>query len=182
MKNLVGNWEFAPIVIYQTGTWVTPQSSIDTNMNGDAVDRTWINPAGTVNVGSSMSALKNTAGKTVAYLVKDPNARYVQAQKGVLTNSARNTAHLNPIDDLDLSIYKRFNITEKKNFEFGAQITNLFNHPQWTGGYLNDVFPIGYTGADVHNFLNPANSTFYRPDQVFSSNPRSIQVSAKFKF
>ncbi|MGC9970269.1 MAG: TonB-dependent receptor [Bryobacteraceae bacterium] len=183
MKNLVGNWEFAPIFTYQTGTWATVQSSIDSNLNGDSAgDRTYINPAGTVNVGSGVTALTNSSGATVAYLVKNPNARYIQTPKGVLPNAARNTEHLMPIDDLDLSVVKRFNITEHKSFEFGAQFTNFLNHPQYTGGYLNDVAPIGFTGANVHNFLNPTTTTFYQPAMVFSSNPRTLQVSAKFKF
>jgi hypothetical protein len=56
------------------------------------------------------------------------------------------------------------------------------NHPQYTGGYLSDVRSIGFTGAGVRNSLNPASTTFYRPDLVFSSNPRALQVSAKFHF
>jgi hypothetical protein len=182
MKNLVGNWEFAPVVTYQTGTWATVQSSIDSNLNGDAVDRTYVNPAGTVNVGSGTTALKNSSGATVAYLAKNPNARYIQTPKGVLPNGARNTEPLPPIDDLDLAVVKRFNITEHKSFEFGAQFSNFLNHPQYTGGYINDVAPIGFTGADVHNFLNPTTTTFYQPAMVFSSNPRTLQISAKFKF
>jgi hypothetical protein len=33
-RNIVGNWEVAPVYQYQTGTWVTLQSAIDSNMNG----------------------------------------------------------------------------------------------------------------------------------------------------
>jgi hypothetical protein len=183
MKNLVGNWEIAPITTYQTGSWATVQSSTDSNLNGDnAGDRAIVNAAGTVNVGSNVTALKNSSGATVAFLANNPNARYVIAPKGTLTNSSRNTMHLRPIDDLDLSIYKRFNISEHKQFEFGAQFSNFLNHPQYTGGYINDVYPIGYTGAEVRNSLTPSSSLFYRPDLVFSSNPRTLQVSAKFRF
>ena len=52
LKNVVGNWEIAPIVTYQTGTWATVQSVADANLNGDnAGDRAVINPAGTVQCG-----------------------------------------------------------------------------------------------------------------------------------
>ena len=64
----------------------------------------------------------------------------------------------------------------------GAGSTNFLNHPQYTGARTNDVSSVGYTGTDVYNFLNPTKSTFYQPDKVFTSNPRSIQVSAKFIF
>ena len=68
MKNIVGNWEFAPIYTYQTGTWVDVQSGVDSNLNADSAgDRAFVNPAGTANVGSGVTALKNSAGETVAY-------------------------------------------------------------------------------------------------------------------
>ena len=82
-KNLIGNWEFSPIYTYETGTLYTIQSGVDSNMNGDtAGDRTWINIQGTGNTGSTMTALTNTAGETVAYLVNDPTARYVTGTQG----------------------------------------------------------------------------------------------------
>jgi hypothetical protein len=184
MKNIIGNWEFAPIYTYETGTLVTPQSSIDSNLNGDSAgDRTVINPAGSEDIGSGATALKNSAGQTVAYLANNPNARYVVAPKGVLPTAGRQTEHLRPIDNIDFSLLKRFNVyRESKKLELGARFYNFLNHPQYTGSRINDVQSIGYTGADVHNFLNPSQTTFYHPDYVFSSNPRSIQLEAKFIF
>ncbi len=184
MKNVVGNWEIAPIFTYETGTLVTPQSGVDANLNGDAAgDRTIINNAGTENIGTTVTNLTNSKGDVVAYLAKNPNAKYIQAKSGALATAGRQTEHLNPIDNIDLSLLKRFNLhSEKYKVEMSARFLNFFNHPQWTGGYLNDIRPIGYTGTDVTNFMRPQNTTFYRPDQVFTSNPRSIQLSAKFIF
>lgn len=182
-KNLVGNWQIAPIYTYQTGTLYTVQSATDSNLNLDTyTDRTIINPNGTANVGSGTTPLSNSNGETVAYLVNNPNARYVRAPQGTLTNGGRNTAHLNPINDIDLSLMKRINVTERYHFEFAGQMFNLFNHPQYTGGYLSDVQPIGFTSTAERNFLRPDSSTFYQPSQVFSSNPRNIQLSLKFVF
>jgi outer membrane receptor protein involved in Fe transport len=184
LKNIVGNWEFAPIYTYETGTLYTIQSGIDSNLNGDSAgDRTWINASGTGNIGSSMTALTNSAGATVAYLVNNPQARYVQAPSGVLTTGGRNTAHLRPIDNVDFSLLKRFNVfKENKKLEFGARFYNFLNHPQYTGSHINDVASVGYTGGAVHDFLIPGTAGFYDPTQVFSSNPRSIQLSGKFIF
>ena len=99
------------------------------------------------------------------------------------TRRPPHTAHLNPIDNIDFSLVKRFNVyKESWHVELGARFYNLFNHSQWTGSRLNDVASIGYTGVNVYNFLNPNDPTFYRPDQVFSSNPRSMQLTAKFTF
>jgi len=183
MKNIVGNWEVAPIFTYQTGTWVSVLSEKDSNLNTDSwPDRSIVNPSGTVNVGSGTTPLNNSSGDTVAYLINNPSARYIQAPLGTLPNGARNTEHLMPIDDVDVSLLKRFNITERFKLELGGRFFNLFNHPQYVGGYLNDVAPIGFTATQVRNFLNPADTSFYHPDYVFSNNPRSIQVSAKITF
>ena len=47
MKNVVGNWEFAPVYTYQTGTSVDVQSGVDSNLNADSAgDRAFVNPAG----------------------------------------------------------------------------------------------------------------------------------------
>jgi hypothetical protein len=51
-----------------------------------------------MNLRSSVSPLKNSHGDVVAYVADNPNARYIQAQPGLLTNIARNTGHLNPTD------------------------------------------------------------------------------------
>ena len=184
MKNLFGNWELAPIFTYETGSLVTPQSAVDANLNGDAAgDRTVLNPQGAANIGSGSTALKNSAGDTVAFLANNPNARFIQAQKGVMTTAGRQTSHLRPIDNIDVSLVKRFNVyKERCKIELGGRFFNLLNHPQYTGTNISDVLSKGYTGTDVYNFLNPSKPTFLQPDKVFSSNPRSIQVTAKFTF
>ena len=182
-KNLVGNWEFAPIYTYQTGTWLTLQSEIDSNLNGDSYgDRSSVNVNGQVNVGTGTTALKNSNGDIVGYVANNPNARYIQTPLGVYPNAARNTSHLPPINDVDLNVLKRFSVGERIKMEFAGQLFNALNHSQYIGGYLNDVAPIGFTGTNVRTFLNPASTSFLTPQDVFSSNPRVIQVSAKFIF
>jgi hypothetical protein len=183
MKNVVGNWEFAPIVTYQTGTRATVQSVVDANLNGDnSSDRVVINPAGTVNIGSGVTELYNSSGDVVAYLASNPNARYIQAQTGMLPNGSRNTEHLNPTDDVDFSLVKRVNLKERFKLELAGGFVNFLNHPQYVGDRLSDVLSKGYTGTQVRNFLNPADTSFYRPELVFSSNPRSSTISAKLIF
>ncbi len=183
MKNVVGNWEFAPVYTYQTGTLVDVQSGIDSNLNGDtAGDRTFVNPSGAANVGSGVTPLLNSSGDVVAYLGNNPNARYIEGGYGTLPNGGRNTAHMNPIDDIDMAIVKNINITESKKVQFSARFYNIFNHPQYIGGYLSDVAPIGFTTEAVHHFLEPESGIFLDPSQAFSSNPRQLQLALKFIF
>ena len=148
MKNLVGNWEIAPVYTYQSGQPATAQSNFDSNFNGDsAPDRTVVNPAGNPGVGSGTTALTNSAGDTVAFLATNPNAAYITAPKGALPTGGRNTLNLPPTDDIDITLLKRFNINERFRFEFSARAFNIFNHPQYVGGYLNDVFPFGFAAG-----------------------------------
>jgi hypothetical protein len=184
MKNLVGNWEIAPIYTYQTGTLVTPQSFVDANLNGDpAGDRVIINSQGTPGVGSGMSPITNSAGNTVGYLINNPNAQYIAGQQGVFVNSGRNLEHLRPINDVDLTVQKRVNVRERYAFEFSARFFNILNHPQYAGGYLNDVQPFTATASPtVDNYLRPNTSLFLQPDQAFTGNPRNIQLALKFVF
>jgi hypothetical protein len=189
MKNVIGNWEIAPVYMFQSGELVTAQSAVDSNLNGDsAPDRVFINPSGDPHVGSGASALKDTAGDTVAYLATNGGAGYITAPKGTLPTAGRNTLALNPTDDIDLTLLKRFSLTERARVEFSLRAFNLFNHPQYTGGYLDDVYPIqnGAQGGSVGNIerlaLEPNSTTFQQWSQGFSSNPRQLQLALKLTF
>src|ERR1700722_2253567 len=173
LKNVVGNWEIVPVYQYQTGTLYDVQSAVDSNLNGDtAGDRAFVNPNGNPGIGSGTTALTNSAGQTVAYLANNPNARYVRAPEGTFPNGGRNTGMLPPIDDIDITLAKNFNVTEKVRVQFAARVFNLFNHPQYVGGLISDVAPAGTslpgtnsspTTTLVHNFLIPGESNFADP-------------------
>jgi hypothetical protein len=202
LKNTLGNWEIAPIYTYQSGQWATAQSSIDSNLNGDtAGDRTIWNPSGVPGTGSAVIPLcnstvvvcpktlaaankNNAAGKgVVGYLATTPNAQYIQAGYGALANVGRNTLQLDPINNIDVTALKRFSITERFRIEFQVQALNVLNHPQWVGGFVDEVKPPNppFTGAE-RNMLIPGNSHFNRPQDVFSSNPRVLQLALKIFF
>ena len=182
-KNLVGNWVVSPIYTYQTGQLATAQSGTDSNLNGDSAgDRTIVNPAGNPNIGSGVTPLTNSNGDIVAYQVANTAAGYIATPKGALATGGRNTLQLRPIDDIDLSLTKRFTVREHYSLEFSARASNIFNHPQYTGGALNDVAAIGATSTNIHNTLIPNSPTFGDWASAFSSNPRSMQIAAKFIF
>jgi hypothetical protein len=203
VKNGIGNWEFAPIYTFQSGQWATAQSGIDSNLNGDsAPDRTIFNPSGVHGTGTGViplcngsvascpatvsDALNNPSG-VVGYLAVNPNAQYITAGYGALANVGRNTLQLGPINDIDMTAVKRFTVTERFKVEFQAQAFNLFNHPQYVGGLLNDVAPFGATGA-VRNALIPGNADgtpspfFNNYSTVLASNARTLQLTLKLFF
>ena len=185
MKNLVGNWTVSPIYTYETAEMATVQSGLDSNLNQDSAgDRTIVNPGGVPGTGSGVTALKNSAGQTVAYLANNPSAQYIVAGPGAYANGGRNTLALRPIDNVDLSLYKNFNITERWRMQLGAQFLNFLNHPQFVPGFTDRVDnpTVLNNGPVDRNFLTPGNLLFNNPEAVFSSSPRNIQVSLKLFF
>ena len=188
MKNIVGNWEVAPIYTYESPEYFTVQNGTDSNLNHDSAgDRPIVNPSGTAHTGTGVTAVDASGNSvdlgdptTVAYVAIDPNARYVRAYRGALANAGRNTEPSRPIDNIDLTLVKRFAITERINIEFAGQAFNLFNHAQFIPGSIDDVGEVSDTG--LATYTNPQYSTFNNPEAIFSSSPRVIQVSAKLSW
>jgi hypothetical protein len=181
-RNVLGNYEFAPVFTWESGQWGTVQSGQDANLNGDAApDRAIYNPAGQKGVGSDVTALTNTAGYTVAYQAVNPNAQYITASLGAFATSSRNTLQTPPINNFDISAAKHFKIGERFRVDFMAQAFNLFNHPQFVTGFINDVVSNGVTGP-ARNYFIPSNSVFDTARQNFSSHPRTMQLALKFSF
>lgn len=119
---------------------------------------------------------------------------FVTSPSGTLPNGGRSLLALNPIDNIDLTLLKRFAITERFRLEFSARFFNILNHPQYTGGYLNDVAPFGPGGSGggyaagtaagnlARSAIEPNSSIFEQWSQAFSSNPRSMQLALKLTF
>ena len=130
--------------------------------------------------GTLTDAQTNPVG-VVGYLATNPNAQYIQAGFGALANVGRNVLQLDPTNNLDLTALKRFTLTERFKIEFRASASNVLNHAQYIGGYLNDVAPIGFTGFE-RGYAEPSNSAFNQPSQFFSSNPRQLTLVLKIFF
>ena len=183
MKNVVGNWQISPIFTVQTPEYATVQSAVDANLNGDsAPDRSVINVTGIPNTSSNTSPLRNSNGKVVAYLANDPTAQYIQANQGVFATSPRNTLPAPRIDNWDLSILKRVNITERQSIEFNFQALNVWNHAQYVPGYISDVAPQGFTGGNVRSVLLTGSSTFNDWASAFTNHPRQVILVLKYIF
>ena len=59
------------------------------------------------------------------------------------------------------------------------QAYNVLNHAQYLPGSINDVAAVSYTDL---NYTTVGNSTFNHPEQIFSNNPRTLQLSGKISF
>ena len=196
MKNVVGNWNLSGTYTFQSPEYAAVQDGYDANLNNDSTgDRTIVNPAGQANIGTqvtgytadgtavpaSSSCSSGACLNIVAYVAKNPNARYVTAGLGALANGGRNSYPLGRINNIDASVMKKVNFTERYQFQFGAQVFNLFNHSQFTGGYLSDVTPY-QTNAISRSFLTPSSGSFGAYQQFLPSNSRQLQLVARFTF
>jgi hypothetical protein len=191
MKNLAGNWEFAPIYTYESPELFTPQSGVDSNLNGDAApDRTIINTAGVagtastvVGLSSNGTVLPNGNPNIVAYVAKNPNARYVQAGLGAFANAGRNTEPSRPIDNIDFSLIKHFTVRERFKVDLAGQAFNLLNHSQFLpGGSINNANTLNNFLGNVQAYVTVSNPLFNNPTNTFSSSPRVLQLTAKFNW
>ncbi|HEX8773997.1 MAG TPA: VWA domain-containing protein, partial [Pyrinomonadaceae bacterium] len=192
---IFGGLSFSGTWTLESGERATVLSGTDANLNADAYgDRTIRNPSGTRNTASRVVALLATctafnpdgtcaqsmASRTVGYLAVNPNAEYIQAGPGAISNSARNTLQLPGINNVDFSIFKSFPLGERRRIQLRADFFNLFNHPQYVSGSVNDIAPLLTT--TVSNLNTVGRAEFNRPDLVFSSNPRVIQLALRFDF
>lgn len=191
-KNLLGNWKIAPQWQFQSPEFFTPQSGVDSNLNGDsAPDRTIFNASGVPGTGSGVTAVCNVtpapgsscpSGNIVGYVAKNPNAQYIQAGLGALSTIGRNTLATPRTNNWDLTIAKRFSTSERTSVEVAANAFNIFNHSQFIPGSVNTVNSIGYTTSAATAFVRANNAAFNDPTQAFANNARTMQLVMKFNF
>ena len=184
-KAALGGFTLAGTYTFETGEDVTIRSGNDANRNGDSAgDRAIFNPSGTEGVGSLVDPLVRTDGQVVGYVARNSSARYLQTGNGAISNIGRNTFRTPNITNFDISVFKNFRFAESRNFQLRADLFNAFNHPQYVPGSVNTVDPISTTSASITQFnqIAPLTLDFLKPDRVFSSNPRVIQLSARFQF
>jgi len=199
VRAIAGGWALAGTYSIESGEKFGVRSGVDANLNGDnAGDRTIINTAGIAGTGSTVvgvngsgTAVCGTAAtgpcsslkaSVVAYIATNPNAQYIQAGAGAKTNAGRNTIPLPIINNMDFSIFKNFRISEGMKFQFRVDMYNALNHAQFVPGSVNGVEAIGQTSAAATNLVTVGTADFNRPDLVFSSHPRVIQLCLRFNF
>ena len=193
IRNLIGNWRYSGSYTFESPEYVTVQSGVDSNGNGDtAGDRTILNVNGVKGTGSDVTPLcrsgapvcnTSAAGSrfVVAYVAQNPNAQYIKAQVGALATAGRNTLATNRINNWDMSLAKKFTLREGKTIEFRADFLNVFNHPQYVPGAVSSIQYTQYN-TGVRDYLIPGQGRFAKWNEVFSSNARQGQLALRFVF
>ena len=149
-------------------------------MNGDPKRGSDVTPV--CNSSLAPGATCGAAGTpVVAYVAKDPTAMYIKAGAGAYANGGRNSLPTRPIDNFDMSFAKTFPMNESQKLEFRGDFSNIFNHAQYTPGYINSIRK-NDTYNLVRTYLIPGQRDFAKWDQVFSSHPRSVQFVLRYHF
>lgn len=138
-NRLLGNWQLSPILAVRTGTWFYVFAGIDNSMSGVGLDRPNV---------TGDPYVKNTKG-SLQWL--DPLAFSLSAP-GTFGNSGRNSLVAPGYFDIDASVSRYFNLTERQRFELRFEFFNLTNHVNFSapdnsladatfGQILGDVSP-----------------------------------------
>jgi Carboxypeptidase regulatory-like domain len=129
---LIANWQVSTIVTAQSGLPFTPQLSYNPSNDGDTrnpVRPSW-NPkfSGPVVLGGANEYFNPLA--------------FIQPPPGTYGNVGRNTLTGPSLVETDLSLAKRFSISERVGLQFRAELFNIINHAN-----LNTPNPVVYAAA-----------------------------------
>jgi hypothetical protein len=197
LKHLFNLWQISSSYIAETGQPTTALSGIDANGNFDSAgDRAIFNPGGTsfaatdvnevcrgMSGATSIVAPGTCAGSSlVGYVSADPAAQFVRARPGARTNIGRNTLSSAGLNNWNVSIFKRTNISERYSLEFRTEMLNAFNHPQPILGNgnitINTANAINGTGL-IRVANNP---NFQKPENIFSTGAGNAPFSRLIQF
>jgi Carboxypeptidase regulatory-like domain len=129
---LIANWQVSTIVTAQSGLPFTPQLSYNPSNDGDTrnpVRPSW-NPkfSGPVILGGANEYFNPSA--------------FIQPLPGTYGNVGRNILTGPSLVETDLSLAKRFSISERVELQFRAELFNILNHTN-----LNTPNPVVYAAA-----------------------------------
>lgn len=173
VNQIIGGWEIANALIWQSGRAFTVYSGAFT------VSNVVLSTANCNNCTAGMGRVVQDAGTNFIF-TPEQRAQFSTPEPGELGNTPRNFFTGPQFFNLDMTVRKKFRLTETKNLEFRADINNLTNTPSFE-------FPISSTsgiGTQSPGFTGSAsvNPTFGRIRDSVNSNSRRIQLGIKFNF
>jgi outer membrane receptor protein involved in Fe transport len=181
LKAPLAGWTLTGITTFQSGTPYSIANGADRNNDGLANDRPDIgNPNAPINTRAVIvaatvcgSGFRNPDTLTC---VTPADVRWVQGTG--LPNAAtvgRNTLFAKGVNNFDMNILKRFEVTEKYKLEFRLEAFNFFNHPQFT------AVPSANVVTSVGPSTNGLPSRFLNLDYT-NSGTRTMRMQLKFLF
>jgi hypothetical protein len=178
LNHAIGNWVIAGTIYYHSGYGWSP---VNSGVRGNLGNVTGLRTA--TPLGYFVGGLINQGGcnnpsipcQTADQFLQSPLNSTPQSNFG---NIARNTLHGPSYFDTDMSILKNFKIKERMQFSIGANLFNLFNHPNFdlpTNNIQSGQF------GQIVNTVGPATTPYGAFPSVTLSG-RVIQMNARFSF
>jgi hypothetical protein len=193
-RGAASGWQFSGSYIFQSGQPVTIQSGLDSNGNLDAAgDRAFFNPAGTGQIGSTVSRVCRdpgtgdtsvtsscSNGNTVGYVANTPGARFIQAGVGTIPNLGRDTVNSPYFNNWNMSILKDNKITERVGLQLRVDAFDVFNHRQFTFGVLSAIGT--NTNALSQGYANLSGGSAFLNQHLFNGGSRTVQLGLKITY
>jgi hypothetical protein len=161
VNQIVGGWELASSVVWQSGRPFTVFSGAFTVSN--AVQST----ANCNGCAPDLGRIVQESGTNFIFTAAQ-RALFSAPAPGQQGTTGRNFFRGPRFFNMDMTLRKRFHLSERRNLELRADINNLTNTPSFD-------FPIATT-----SFIT--SSTFGRVRDSIISNSRRIQLGVKFNF
>jgi len=179
-KWAVNGWEFSGKMFWRTGL---PYAITDGNLNGyilNGGNTTFATVIGNAQTGGCGKSNANYLGNATPCL----NAAGLLDTFNILptaySTQRRNQFRGPHYFDMDMNLFKSFNITERFNLKIGAQAFNVFNHPNFN--LPNDTFFTGDPTFGTISSMQGVPTSPYGNFLGFDSSPRVMQLTAKIVF
>jgi hypothetical protein len=161
-NTLVGGWDLGALWIWEDGSPITISSGRAT---GPSTASTWANYTGSRNIGGIYTT-NNGIGPGVYYFTPAEIANFSEPGAGFIGSSGRNTFRGPGFFNIDASLVKRFQVTERKYFTFRAEAYNLLNNVDFANPGVN----LG------------GNASAFGKISAVVNNPRIMQLALRFDF
>ncbi|MFN0168394.1 MAG: TonB-dependent receptor [Bryobacteraceae bacterium] len=158
VDSLAGGWDVGLLTMWQSGRVLTYLSGRAT---GPTANSSYVNYAGDRNIGSVMRK-----GDGVYWLTPEEIGGFTYPAAGEIGTGGRNAFRGPRYFNIDMSLVKKFTITERHSVSFRAEAYNLFNNANFD--------------APNANLASPA--TFGRISSTTVGNARILQMALRFEF
>ncbi len=193
---VLGGWEISGVTVFESGTPFTVQNGQDSNNFAGNNDRPDHNPLGAPGtraipfVATAAANVCNAAAGAIFYTtapnaggscINPSDAEFIGLLAGIgrTGNLGRNTERTRGINNFDMNLTKRINITESVKLALRAEFFNVFNHPQYGTGSVSPFSPAG-TGPTATVFTSGAGQ-FVRPE-FGDGGGRVVRYQLKLSF
>jgi hypothetical protein len=171
---LTGGFELHSLLSFYGGAPVSIQSSVDNSGTGEGSQRA-IQVASNPYAGSNrnLTNIGTAAAPSYALYWLNPSS-FVNAPNGTFATSRRDQMRDPGYGDVDLSVFKTGNVTQKIRIQFRAEMFNLFNH--------NNYAPFTATAGTSLGKITSTIGNYEGIPGIGPGEPFNVQFAAKILF